>query len=112
MYARKNSWVFINLCKADNVSDGWRVFGDNEYHDDGAATAKLRWLYVLLEDQLSRHGRQIGSDDDCQDSRFEWASFRDTTVHFDVGTWRRTDIPCILCAVGLAASAVRPVLQA
>ena len=61
----------------------------------------LRWqncvggMFVfLLEKQLSHPGWQIGDDDGCQDSRLG------------------TDIPCILCTVGLAANAVCPALLA
>ena len=41
---KKNSSGLKNLWKAKNVSDESQVFDDNEFHVDGAATAKLHGL--------------------------------------------------------------------
>ena len=95
---------------APTIPSIFRVFWDNEFHTVSASIKKLRRLmfHLLLEERHSRHGRHIGVDDSCQESQLGCtSSFRYTTVHFDVGTWRRTELPCILCSVRLAASVVR-----
>ena len=55
-----------------------------------------RMSCFLLEERLSRQGQYIEDDDGCQDFQLGCTSFRDMMMHFDVGTWRRTDIPSYL----------------
>ena len=74
------------MWKAENVSDGSRVFNDNEFHVDCAEIAKLRGPYVLIFARETTKSPRSEMTTAVKIPNLGCTSFRDTTVHFDVGT--------------------------